>query len=272
EKGGEATRKELKNARKKGRIRAASSAAALVTSVQRVCPFCEGDHDGTGCQRFLDAGYSARMSMAREKGVCYKCLKTGHRARECRTSRPCGVDGCRQSHHQLLHPPSTGKPSRPPGPDQSHQSLLAARSEPGGCLQTVRARAYGPDGNHVVVNCLFDTGAEVSFIRKDVAEVLGLTGSHERCRFTTLGGRVGPERKWRRVEFRLGAVGSSSQAETSTPVQALAIPQVCGKIQPLPTIPAGSIPAEPEMGQRPGTPLLIDVLIGIDYYYEFVTG
>ncbi|KRY18247.1 hypothetical protein T12_4835, partial [Trichinella patagoniensis] len=272
EKGGEATRKELKNARKKGRDRVTSSAAALVTSVQRVCPFCEGDHDVTGCQRFLDAGYSARMSMSREKGVCYKCLKTGHRARECRTSRPCGVDGCRQPHHQLLHPPSTGKPSRPPGPDQAHQSLLAARSEPGGCLQTVRARAYGPDGNHVVVNCLFDTGAEVSFIRKDVAEVLGLTGSHERCRFTTLGGRVGPERKWRRVEFRLGAVGGSGQAETSTPVQALAIPQVCGQIQPLPTRPAGSIPAEPEMGQRPGTPLLIDVLIGIDYYYEFVTG
>ncbi|KRZ51077.1 hypothetical protein T02_14517 [Trichinella nativa] len=42
-------------------------------------------------------------------------------------------------------------------------------------LQTARACAYGPNGNHMVVNCLLDTGP------------------HERCRFTTLGGRVGPE-------------------------------------------------------------------------------
>ncbi|OUC49471.1 hypothetical protein D917_05358, partial [Trichinella nativa] len=48
-KGGEATRKDLKSARKKGRDRVTSSAAAFVTSVRRVCPFCEGDHDATCC-------------------------------------------------------------------------------------------------------------------------------------------------------------------------------------------------------------------------------
>ncbi|KRZ81965.1 hypothetical protein T08_8299, partial [Trichinella sp. T8] len=274
EKGGEATRKELTSAERKGRDCVASSALALVTSVQRVCPFCEGDHDATGCQRFLNAGYSARMSMSREKGVCYKCLKTGHRARECRTSRPCGVDRCRQPHHQLLHPPATREPPRSPGPDQSHQSLLAARNTRGGGLQTIRARAYGPDGNQVVVNCLFDTGSQVSFIRKDVTEVLGLTGSHERCRFTTLGGRVGPVRRWRRVEFRLGAVESSGRPLTSTLIRAVAIPQVCGKVQPVPGERSKGAPAgtKLEMGQRREMPLMIDVLIGIDYYYEFVTG
>ncbi|KRZ81722.1 hypothetical protein T08_14931, partial [Trichinella sp. T8] len=274
EKGGEATRKELTSAERKGRDCVASSALALVTSVQRVCPFCEGDHDATGCQRFLNAGYSARMSMSREKGVCYKCLKTGHRARECRTSRPCGVDRCRQPHHQLLHPPATREPPRSPGPDQSHQSLLAARNTRGGGLQTIRARAYGPDGNQVVVNCLFDTGSQVSFIRKDVTEVLGLTGSHERCRFTTLGGRVGPVRRWRRVEFRLGAVESSGRPLTSTLIRAVAIPRVCGKVQPVPGERSKGAPAgtKLEMGQRREMPLMIDVLIGIDYYYEFVTG
>ncbi|KRY08159.1 hypothetical protein T12_7544 [Trichinella patagoniensis] len=115
-KSGEATRKDSKSAKRKGRDRVTSSAAALVTSVQRVCPFCEGDHDAACCQRFLDAEYSARTSMSREKGVCYKCLKTGHRARECRTRRPCGVDRCRQPHHQLLHPPATGGRRTPPEP------------------------------------------------------------------------------------------------------------------------------------------------------------
>ncbi|KRY42651.1 hypothetical protein T01_12392 [Trichinella spiralis] len=212
--------------------------------------------------------------MPREKGVCYECLKTGHRARECRNGRPCGVDGCRRPHHQLLHPPAARESARSPGPDRPHQGLLVARTTPSGGLQTIRARAYGPDGNQVVVNCLFDTGAQVSFIRKDVAEVPGLRGPHERCLFTTLGSRVGPERRWRRVEFRLGAVGTSGRPETSTLMMALAIPRVCGKVQPVPGERYDGAPAgtKPEMGQRRETPLMIDVLIGIDYYYEFVTG
>ncbi|KRZ13000.1 hypothetical protein T11_3412 [Trichinella zimbabwensis] len=66
--------------------------------------------------------------MSRKKGVCYKCLKTGHRARECRKGRQCGVDGCRQVHHQLLHPPAVRESARSPEPDRSLQGLLAARS------------------------------------------------------------------------------------------------------------------------------------------------
>ncbi|KRX20020.1 hypothetical protein T07_8059 [Trichinella nelsoni] len=257
EKSGETTRKGSRSVKRRERDRVTSSAAALVTSVQRVCP---------SAKRFLNADYSARTSLSREKGVCYKCLKIGHRASECRKGRPCGVDGCRKPHHQLLHPPAAMESVWSPVPDSSHQGLLAARRTAGGCLQTVRAHAFGPDGNHVVVNCLSDTGAEVPFIQKDVAEVLGLTGSHERCRFTTLESRVRPERRLRRVQFQLGAVGSSGRPEASTLVKALAIPRVCGKVQPLPGKRSDGAPAEPEMGQRQGTPLVIDVLIVIDYY------
>ncbi|KRY97522.1 hypothetical protein T11_3576, partial [Trichinella zimbabwensis] len=57
-------------------------------------------------------------------------------------------------------------------------------------------------------------------------------------------------------------------------MKALAIPRVCGKVQPVPGEHPDGAPAEtkPEMGQRQGTPVVIDVLIGIDYYYDFVTG
>ncbi|KRY17347.1 hypothetical protein T12_7757, partial [Trichinella patagoniensis] len=249
-----------------------STAAALAVVVAKDCPFCSGGHKAEECEKFQQADLSRRRDMARTKEVCFRCLETGHMAKGCREGRPCGVDGCRQLHHKLLHPSPTTESPRSPRLDRAHQGLLAARGAPGGSLQTVRARAYGPDGNHVLVNCLFDTGAEASFIRKDVAEVLGLTGPHERCRFTTLGGRVGPERKWRRVEFWLGAVGSSGRTEASTRVQALAIPRVCGKVQSALIGPSDGTPTEPGMGQLHGTPLLIDVLIGIDYYYEFVTG
>ncbi|KRZ64034.1 hypothetical protein T08_13300, partial [Trichinella sp. T8] len=65
--------------------------------------------------------------------------------------------------------------------------MLAKGNGKGALLQIVRARAYGPDGTHAVVNCLLDTGAQVSFIRKDIAEALGLTGFYEKVRLETVG-------------------------------------------------------------------------------------
>ncbi|KRY36367.1 hypothetical protein T01_828 [Trichinella spiralis] len=187
-----------------------STAAALAVVATRSCLFCSGEHKEKECEKFLKADLSRRRDMVRAKNVCFNCLSTGHRARECPKERPCGVDGCRQAHHRLLHPPSTRESTGSSESDRTHQGLLVVRSTSGKGLQTARACAYGRNGNYVMVNCLLDTRAAVSFIRKDVAKALGLNGSHECCRFTTLGGRVRPECRWRRVEFRLGAVGGSS--------------------------------------------------------------
>ncbi|KRX86423.1 hypothetical protein T4E_2798 [Trichinella pseudospiralis] len=82
-----ATQNDSRRLKGRERDRVRSSAAALVTFVQCVCPFCEGDHDATSCKRFLDADHESRASLLREKGVCYKSLKTGHLARECRKGR-----------------------------------------------------------------------------------------------------------------------------------------------------------------------------------------
>ncbi|KRZ47830.1 hypothetical protein T02_9183 [Trichinella nativa] len=250
-----------------------STAAALAVAAAKGCPFCSEGHKAAACEKFQQADLSGRRDMARTK-------ETGHMAKGCREGRPCGVDGCRQLHHKLLHPAPTTESTGSSGSDRTHPSLgrgtsgSTSGSTSGKGLQTARACAYGPNGNHVVVNCLLETGTAVSFIRKDVAKILGLTGPHEGCRFTALGGRVGPECRWRRVEFRLGAVGSSSRPDASTMVRALAITRVCGKVHPGPAESSDGSPARtvPEGGQRQGTPLMVDVLVGIDYYYELVTG
>ncbi|KRZ62191.1 hypothetical protein T02_15469 [Trichinella nativa] len=201
-----------------------STAAALAVVAAKGCPFCSGGHKAEACEKFQQADLPGRRDMARTKEVCFRCLETGHMAKGCREGRPCGVDGCRQRHHRLLHPSSTTKSPRSARSGRARQGLLAARGVPG-------------------VNCLFDTGAEVSFIRKDVADVLGLTGPHERCRFTTLGGRVGPERRWRREEFRLGAAEGSSRRGACTRMQALVIPRVCGEVPTAPTESSDGTPA-----------------------------
>ncbi|KAL1232270.1 putative transcriptional regulatory protein [Trichinella spiralis] len=52
---------------------------------------------------------------------------------------------------------------------------LTSGDESGGTrLQIIRARAHSDGGKKMVVNCLFDTAAERSFIREDVAQELQL--------------------------------------------------------------------------------------------------
>ncbi|KRX70543.1 hypothetical protein T06_13280 [Trichinella sp. T6] len=217
------------------------------------------------------------MAMARSKGVCFKCLEAGHLAKSCRENRTCAVDGCEQPHHELLHSSTPRESANRTEPSCVQRGVLAKGNGKGALLQIVRARAYGPDGNHAVVNCLLDTGAQVSFIRKDIAEALGLTGFYEKVRLETVGGSLAPQRRLRRVEFSLGANSVADQPALRRRVEALAIPRICGKIPHSMSCSLSNKDkdaARTEVGQqsKPQRPLTIDVLIGVDHYYDFVMG
>ncbi|KRZ78550.1 hypothetical protein T10_5792 [Trichinella papuae] len=142
--------------------RVTSSAAALAVAATGSCPFCEGEHKGADCQKCIKANLPSRMAMVRAKGVCFKCLEIGHQVRDCRESRPCAVDGCGRAHHKLLHSSTPRESARSTESSSVQRGMLAKGNGKGACLQIVRSRAYGPDGTHVAVNCLLDTGAQVS--------------------------------------------------------------------------------------------------------------
>ncbi|KRY42505.1 hypothetical protein T01_11252 [Trichinella spiralis] len=257
--------------------RVTSSAAALAVAALGNCPFCEGKHKGAVCEKFTRADRPRRMVMARSKGVCFKCLEAGHLAKNCRENRTCAVDGCEQTHHELLHSSTPRESANRTEPSSVQRGMLAKGNGKGALLQIVRARAYGPDGTHAVVNCLLDTGAQVSFIRKDIAEALGLTGFYEKVRLESVGGSLVPQRRLRRVEFSLGADSVADQPALRRRVEALAIPRICGKIPHSMSCSLSNKDkdaAQTEVGQqsKPQRPLTIDILIGVDHYYDFVTG
>ncbi|KRY50926.1 hypothetical protein T03_4765 [Trichinella britovi] len=203
-----------------------SSADALVTSFQRVCPFCEGDHDAPGCQRFLDADHSARTSMSREKGVCYKCLKIGHRARECRKWR----QWCRPGHWGLTAPTRVSWPLEAP--------LLVLA--PTGRTETTGPRVHGAPRALSLHDSGKSCGAGALMEESGVSAWSGWKLRSTRRKHLGEGARD-PSGLWQ---------GPASGERSDGAL-------------------AGN---QPEMGQRQGTPLVIDVLIGINYYYEFVTG
>ena len=68
------------------------------------CPVCGGSHRVASCQKFRDEmNVSQRWKEAKIAKLCYRCLATGHLGNNCPRNRPCGENGCRESHHRLLH-------------------------------------------------------------------------------------------------------------------------------------------------------------------------
>ncbi|OXA51087.1 Gag-Pol polyprotein [Folsomia candida] len=70
---------------------------------ERKCHFCNGSHGQRHCPKFKEADVNMRWAMVKEKRCCIGCLNRGHRMHECRSKRVCGIEGCQQTHCQLLH-------------------------------------------------------------------------------------------------------------------------------------------------------------------------
>ena len=68
------------------------------------CSLCQiPDHGVWFCKQFHRKAVDKRWQFAKEKKLCFRCLATDHRGKDCRKARICGIEGCPQNHHHLLH-------------------------------------------------------------------------------------------------------------------------------------------------------------------------
>ena len=74
------------------------------------CAYCEQEgHFIAGCDGFKALSVPKREDALREKKLCFRCTRSGHRGKECQWAKPCNVEvengeKCgRFSHHRLIH-------------------------------------------------------------------------------------------------------------------------------------------------------------------------
>ncbi len=74
------------------------------------CAYCEQQgHFIAGCDSFKKLTVAQREEALRERKLCFRCTRSGHRGKECQWAKPCNVDldsgeKCgRFSHHRLIH-------------------------------------------------------------------------------------------------------------------------------------------------------------------------
>ena len=59
------------------------------------CSLCHGfDHGGWFCKQFYEKGVDDRWKIAKERKLCFRCLASDHRGKDCTKARKCGIDGC----------------------------------------------------------------------------------------------------------------------------------------------------------------------------------
>ena len=284
------------------------TASALVASMnsstrnnQFQCVYCSEGHYSASCPRVVDR--TSRLDILKRDRRCFVCLKVGHTGSRC--ERKCRR--CNGKHHQSLCIQTTtkSKESFPQNkelfqthvntsstsqqknvPDINEMSITSANeSKPSSntisasasvkssgsvLLQTATAIATNETGiKSSKVKILFDNGSQRSYVTEHLKSKLGLKSMKtETLNLNTFGDNNYRKQKCATVSLNLRDKNNKEIAEISvlsTPVICSPLPKIVN-LNKFPHL-KGIELADDSDSQDP-----VDILIGSDYYWNFVFG
>jgi hypothetical protein len=161
---------------KKDKVFAANDEEAL----EKKCLFCKkSNHRVPQCQDFKKISVDDRWSWVKRQRCCFGCLNYGHSAKECKLKKPCGIDGCEISHHQLLHK------SRMMEQTQINPIKYCSGSVVN--LMVVPVTVMGPKRN-VKTFAMLDTGSTLTLLDGSLAREVGIRGDQKPLQFERISG------------------------------------------------------------------------------------
>ncbi|CAH8529704.1 unnamed protein product [Schistosoma bovis] len=144
------------------------------------CSMCSYDHAIDKCPQFLALTVQDRWSHAKSKGICFVCLRQGHRVTECKLTKRCNVNGCEKKHHSLLH-----SESDKPGISICCGYTKSLISQV--CLGMIPVRLKLRKAE-IVGYALLDNGSDVTLIKSNCLRSLGLSEDQASVVVETVGG------------------------------------------------------------------------------------
>ena len=219
------------------------------------CPICLGGHVIWHCTGFEAMDNSKRWAATRRASLCFRCLGLGHRGHECRRGWMCGVNGCRDTHHRLLHS-NVAKPTPPKHANPAADSTASPSTTNTQSCHTVQAAIEGETQSDTVltsrtesrtrvairtvpvilshgkqsvrVNALLDDASTTSYINTGVAAQLGVSGAPRRSTVSTLNGKIDTFMTTP-VTFHI----SSDDGAVQRPMTAYSTDKVTGSLRPV---------------------------------------
>ncbi|XP_055543115.1 uncharacterized protein LOC129728689 [Wyeomyia smithii] len=175
-------------------------------STPQTCEICGGDHRNYQCNALIHLTASQKNEKIRAAGVCFNCLRKGHRSKECPSNKKCHK--CQRRHQKLLHDdgvPNLEKPSNVSLPAEAVAStplVPAASNQPSTSKQKIPAiieppvsttcssnlaqatktvllltavvHVFDQENHPHPCRVLLDSGSQVNFVTEDMANRLGL--------------------------------------------------------------------------------------------------
>lgn len=179
------------------------------------CPVCgeTGHTAAMACAHFKGKDEHTRWNIAKGKQLCFRCLMYRNNAHRCGI-KLCGVNGCKYTHHKLLH---TNRKSEASGSEITE--MITSTWTPNKKQSFLKIVPVQIEGSKAIIDtyALLDDGSTVTLIDDSVADRIGARGPVDPLRIQTVNSQRTAETASRRVNFKIkGASGFNDKIEART--------------------------------------------------------
>ena len=256
------------------------------------CAYCHELHYSTSCERVTDR--EARVKLLRDSKRCFVCLRVGHQASKCDSTKKCRH--CSGRHHQSICPSHSHTPRHIQGDNpqkrddekehanrnpkqltevKEHPTITTITHTTKGSVLLQTARANVSNGSKSApARILFDTGSQRSYIRKSLQHRLGLNPiGKETLQLNTFGENTSKRENCDVFKINLANKSGGSSVE----ITAIGFPTICARLPS--SIDASEYPhldglelADFDPCSSSSNSDSIDILVGADHYWDLVIG
>ncbi|XP_034088632.1 uncharacterized protein LOC117557059 [Gymnodraco acuticeps] len=173
------------------------------------CLFCEkAGHGLHKCYKFRNETISERVKFLQENKLCFGCLKSGHRSKECKNRKIC--ETCEKGHPTCLHDNRTreermstnhdgerestmerpqGKAASTPHEATSNTVFQNVKVPHTSTIVPVWVSATSEPHREILVYALLDTQSDTSFILEETAKALHTKNETVQLKLSTMASR-----------------------------------------------------------------------------------
>lgn len=159
----------------------------FVQVFKECCPCCSSDHAIYKCEEFRKLCVSDRYCKVKASGLCFNCLRRGHRTVDCKSEQLCKT--CRRKHHSLLHddkavakkeqpifvPPAAGTiADELPAVQGSVNCAQVPNMKKQVLLSTANVLVCGSGGLKLACRALLDSGSDSNIMSEELARSLNV--------------------------------------------------------------------------------------------------
>ena len=250
------------------------------------CIYCKQQHSPNSCDKITNP--QDRLAIVKKNNLCFNCL-AHHKVSQCNSKYRCRH--CKQKHHTSLCTESTDS-TQSAGPEKTEQAktdsneakkttitltpatqesnVMQSTTQASSCLLKTAIATISCAGISLEGNILFDEGAQRSFISQEMATKLNLQPSgKENISLASFGSTSATH-----TNLPTGVIQIHTVTGDKIPISVLIVPKIAPPLQNMLRTSLQQVPHLKSLQlAHPITEnenFEISVLIGADYYWNFV--